>query len=56
VHENERKTWGHSMIIGPWGQILAEHAQGMGVVVAEVVKETLQSARSRLPALGHTVL
>jgi nitrilase len=56
VHENERKTWGHSMIIGPWGQILAEHAQGMGVVVAEVVKETLQSARSQLPALGHTVL
>jgi nitrilase len=44
------------MIIGPWGQILAEHAQGMGVVVAEVVKETLQSARSQLPALGHTVL
>ena len=29
---------------------------GMGVVVAEIVKETLQSARSRLPALGHTVL
>ena len=56
VHENERKTWGHSMTIGPWGQILAEHAQGMGVVVAEVVKETLQSARSQLPALGHTVL
>ena len=56
VHENERKTWGHSMIIGPWGEILAEHAQGMGVVVAEVVKETLQSARSQLPALGHTVL
>lgn len=56
VHENQRKTWGHSMIVGPWGQILAEHAQGNGVVVAEAVKETLLGARSRLPALDHAVL
>ncbi len=56
VHENSRQTWGHSMIIGPWGQILAEHAQGDGVVLAEVMKETLQSARARLPALSHAVL
>jgi nitrilase len=56
AHENGRKTWGHSMIVEPWGQILAEHGQGSGVVVAEVMKETLQSARSRLPALDHAVL
>jgi nitrilase len=56
VHENKRKTWGHSMVIGPWGQILAEQAQGAGVVVAEVLKETLQTARKRLPALDHAVL
>jgi nitrilase len=56
VHENQRRTWGHSMIVGPWGQILAEHAQGNGVVVAEAVKETLLGARSRLPALDHAVL
>ena len=56
VHENKRKTWGHSMIVGPWGQILAEQAQGNGVVVAEVIKETLQTARKRLPALDHAVL
>ncbi len=56
VHENKRKTWGHSMIIGPWGEILAEQAQGAGVVVAEVMKAALQSARTRLPALDHAVL
>ena len=56
VHENKRGTWGHSMIIGPWGEILAEHAQGNGVAVAEVLKQTLQAARKRLPALDHAVL
>ncbi len=56
LHENNRKTWGHSMIIGPWGQILAEQAQGNGVVMAEVIQEALQTARKRLPALDHAVL
>ena len=56
VHENKRKTWGHSMIIDPWGEILAEQAQGNGVVIAEVMKDTLQAARKRLPALDHAVL
>jgi len=56
LHENTRRTWGHSMIVGPWGEILAQQAQGNGVVVAEVLKETLQLARSRLPALNHVVL
>ena len=56
VHENKRKTWGHSMIVEPWGQVLAQQAQGNGVVMAEALKETLQSARTRLPALSHAVL
>jgi nitrilase len=56
VHENNRKTWGHSMIVGPWGQILAEHAQGNGVVMADAMKETLRSVRNRFPALNHAVL
>ena len=56
LHENQRTTWGHSMIVGPWGQVLAEQAQGPGVVMAEAIKETLQSARERLPALRHAVL
>jgi nitrilase len=56
VHENTRRTWGHSMIVAPWGEILAQHAEGSGVIVADVKKNTLQLARARLPALDHVVL
>lgn len=56
VHENKRRTWGHSMIVHPWGQILAQHDEGPSVIMAEVLKGDLQSARTRLPALSHTVL
>jgi predicted amidohydrolase len=56
VHENSRRTWSHSMIASPWGEILAQHAEGCGVAVADVDKRTLQLARTRLPALDHVVL
>ncbi len=56
VHQNRRRTWGHSMIIDAWGRILAQHDEGPGVIMADVLKEDLQSARTRLPALSHTVL
>lgn len=56
THENGRHTWGHSMVIDPWGQILAERAEEAGVVMAEVQSANLQGVRSRLPALMHCVL
>lgn len=56
VHENQRRTWGHSMLVDPWGQILAHHQEGPAVILAEVQKEALRAARTRLPALAHTVL
>ena len=56
VHENARHTWGHSMAIDPWGQILAQLPEGAGVVMAEVLQACLQTDRGRLPALGHVVL
>ena len=56
VHENKRRTWGQSMVIDPWGQILAQQADGAGVVMAEVLKADLEAARTRLPALSHGVL
>lgn len=56
AHEDGRQTCGHSMIVGPWRQILAEHGQDNGVAVAEVAMQTLQTARSRLTALNHAVL
>ncbi|MDO9404104.1 MAG: carbon-nitrogen hydrolase family protein [Polaromonas sp.] len=56
THENGRRTWGHSMVVHPWGQVLAQHAEGPAVVIAELLKSQLQSDRLRLPALSHRVL
>lgn len=53
LHEDERETYGHSMIIGPWGEILAE-AQGdePGVVTADIDIEKVHKVRQRIPNLG----
>ena len=53
THENGRRTWGHSMIIDPWGEVLAERAEGAGVVSAEVDLQRLVEVRRALPALEH---
>ena len=56
LHPNGRRTHGHSMIIDPWGEIVAELAEGEGVLLAEIDHARLQRARSSLPALQHRVL
>ena len=53
THENGRRTWGHSMIVDPWGDVLAVKPEGEGVVVAEVDTERLAAVRRQLPALSH---
>lgn len=53
VHENGRRTWGHSMVIDPWGQVMALHATGPGVAMAELDMAELQRIRQQLPALQH---
>lgn len=55
-HQNGRSTHGHSMIIDPWGRIVAELPAGEGVILAEIDANLIQSVRSRLPALTHRVL
>jgi nitrilase len=52
-HVNERETWGHSMVVDPWGGILAEQASGNGFVAADVDRERLAQTRQRFPALAH---
>ena len=52
-HPNGRRTWGHSMIVDPWGRVLAERAEGEGVVVADLDPAVLEDVRARLPALQH---
>jgi predicted amidohydrolase len=56
VHPNGRQTWGQSILIDPWGRVLAQQAQGEGVVVAEMDIATLRAQRSQLPALQHRLL
>lgn len=56
VHDNGRRTWGHSMLIDPWGQLLDQHREGPGWVVAELAHERLAAVREQLPALTQRVL
>jgi nitrilase len=56
THENGRSTWGRSMLVDPWGQVMAQQAQGEGLVLGEVTGGVLQAVRQRLPALAHRVL
>jgi deaminated glutathione amidase len=53
THVNGRRTWGHSMIVDPWGEVLAVHAEGEGVVLATVDTARLAEVRRQLPALEH---
>jgi len=55
-HENGRRTWGHSMLVDPWGGVLAERAQGAGVVAADLDIARLDEYRAQLSALAHRVL
>ena len=52
-HPSGRRTWGHSMIINPWGEIQASIDEGPGVVVAEVDFQEISRVRANLPALEH---
>jgi nitrilase len=56
VHNPKRATYGHSMVIDPWGTITAEQADGQGVVVAEIDPEVLAKVRREMPCATHRVL
>jgi predicted amidohydrolase len=56
IHKNGRRTWGHSMLIDPWGEICAQHAEGEGVVLGRVDAAQLEEVRMSLPALKHRKL
>jgi nitrilase len=56
MHANGRGTWGHSMIIDHWGQVLAQQDGGEGVIAASIDLEAQRAARRSFPALDHRVL
>ncbi|WP_423196576.1 MULTISPECIES: carbon-nitrogen hydrolase family protein [unclassified Cupriavidus] len=55
-HENGRRTWGHSMLVDPWGDMLAVLPEGEGVVRGTIDPARLAEVRQNLPALRHRVL
>jgi predicted amidohydrolase len=53
THPNGRATYGHSMLVDPWGDIVAEHAAGPGIVVGDVDAARIADVRRKLPAHAH---
>ena len=53
VHANGRRTWGHSMVVDPWGEVVAVLEEGEGVVLADVDPARIAQVRLQLPALVH---
>jgi predicted amidohydrolase len=53
IHPNGRHTYGHSLIVAPWGEILAEAGEDPCVITAEIDPAKVAEARQRIPALTH---
>lgn len=56
LHENGRRTYGHSMVVGPWGEVLAVQPEGPGIVLADLDRARQDEVRRQLPALTHRVM
>ena len=52
-HSGGRETYGHSLIVDPWGEVLADGGTGTGVVVADLALARVARARAAIPALAH---
>jgi deaminated glutathione amidase len=52
-HENGRSTFGHSIVVDPWGKVVAEGGTEPGVIMAEIDPAAVAAARSKVPSLNH---
>ena len=52
-HEDGRETFGHSLVVGPWGEVLLDMGEGEGVGFADIDLAEVEAVRARLPALRH---
>ncbi len=52
-HTPERRTWGHSMIVNPWGDIVASTGEGVGIVYADIDLSEVDELRKKMPVLNH---
>jgi deaminated glutathione amidase len=55
-HENGRATFGHSMLVDPWGEIVSRKESGPGIVVGDIFPARIAQCRASLPALDHRIL
>ena len=53
IHDQGRETFGHSLIVAPWGEVLADAGEEVGMVTAEIDMSKVDEARSAVPALRH---
>ena len=55
-HPNGRRTWGHSLLVDPWGEVKACRDEGEGIIVGDIERELMEGVRGSLPALKHRKL
>ncbi|MEW5704312.1 MAG: carbon-nitrogen hydrolase family protein [Pseudomonadota bacterium] len=53
THAGNRQTFGHSLIVDPWGEVLADGGEKVGFVLAEIAPGKVEAARRQIPALAH---
>ena len=53
LHECGRESYGHSLIVGPWGEVMADGGKAPGIVMAAIDLNLAMAARRRIPALSH---
>jgi len=54
-HNPKRRSYGHSLIVDPWGEVIAERAHGDGVVLADIDPARVRQVRGELPSLDHRI-
>jgi predicted amidohydrolase len=55
-HNEQRESYGHALVVDPWGTIVAERDSGDGFAIATLDGETVARRRAQMPCLGHAVL
>jgi len=53
THDGGRRTYGHSLIVAPWGEILADAGEDVGIITADLDLALVDEARRMVPALRH---
>ncbi|MEO8707384.1 MAG: nitrilase-related carbon-nitrogen hydrolase, partial [Kofleriaceae bacterium] len=55
-HNEKRESYGHTLVVDPWGTLAGEQAEGDGVVMATLDGDTVAKRRTQMPCLSHAVL